>query len=549
VDAGKLSSTPSTGVDRLIGETVGNYRVHSRIGQGGMGAVYLCVHNVLGRKAALKVLLPEYSNNAELVGRFFNEARATAQLRHPAFVGVFDSGTRPDGSAYLVMEYLEGENLGSRIDRRGSVSLGDCLAITRDVAEGVDFAHRHGIVHRDLKPDNIFLAVDTEAESTSPRLVIKVLDFGIAKLTAPDREGSARTRTGLLLGTPLFMSPEQCRGAGTVDHRSDIYAIGCIVHTMLAGSAPFPLEGFGEIIAAHMGQPPPPLRSLAPKVPAVVESLVLQMLAKRPEQRPSMAAVIAEVDRIRAQLPEAERSLTLISPSMTASAPRTGGAATPGTLPAGAGTDMPRAGSPISSPGGTRLLPTPTTLQGTASEIKQAGTTANVARGRRGKPAIVVASVGALAGAAFVIVRLIGGGVQPPVEPGSSAGAGSATQTTARDEPAAPAARRAAPPETSTIKLTGVPAGAVVWLDGRRATPPLTVARGPQPHQLTIEAEGYQSKDLSIDGESNQTVAIELKKAIAPTAAAPPSPSSSTRTKRRNERHHAAPGFSGFTDL
>src|SRR3954470_10955767 len=142
----------------LVGHTVGNYQVISRIGQGGMGAVYLAHHGVLGRRAAVKVLLPEYSNNPELVGRFLNEARATAQLRHRGFVEVFDSGHLPDGSAYLVMEYLRGANLAACIERSGVLPLAEALFILRDVAASVGFAHRHGIVHRDLKPDNIFLA-------------------------------------------------------------------------------------------------------------------------------------------------------------------------------------------------------------------------------------------------------------------------------------------------------------------------------------------------------------------------------------------------------
>src|SRR5438045_8217141 len=146
----------TSGTDR-VGQTVGNHRVLLLIGQGGMGAVYLAEHTVLGRRAAIKVLLPELSNSAELVQRFFVEARATAQLRHPAFVEVFDSGSLPDGSAYLVMEHLSGETLGECLARRGRLPVAEALAVTREIATGVGHAHRHGIVHRDLKPDNLFL--------------------------------------------------------------------------------------------------------------------------------------------------------------------------------------------------------------------------------------------------------------------------------------------------------------------------------------------------------------------------------------------------------
>jgi serine/threonine-protein kinase len=547
---GEKPSNASTGGDRLLGETVGNYRVISKIGQGGMGAVYLCVHTVLGRQAALKVLLPEYSNNSELVGRFFNEARATAQLRHHAFVRVFDSGTRPDGSAYLVMEYLQGENLGSCIDRRGVLSLSDCLAVTRDVAEGVGFAHRHGIIHRDLKPDNIFLSTDSEEEAAaSGRMVIKVLDFGIAKLMASDREGSARTRTGLLLGTPLYMSPEQCRGAGAVDFRSDVYSLGCIVHSMLTGNPPFPFQGFGEIISAHMGTPPPPLRALAPPTPEPIERLVLRMLAKDPDHRPGMEIVIAELDRIRTLLPEARGALTLVAPA--AGAAPAGGAAAWAQVSTPAGLATPRPGSPVLTPasiGRTRLLPTPdpTTLRGTASEITD--DTSRVLRRRRGGPmAAIGAAIAVAAAIAVLVMRSQGGGASSTTHtaaPAAPAAPEPNPRTTARgeaaDQPSGRAPEAPAGPATSSIKLVGVPAGATVRLDGRAVTPPLVIPRRSETHRLTIEAEGFEPRELSIDGATDQTVAIELLK-----SASPPAPASTPKRKRR----HDSPGFNGFTDL
>ena len=281
-------------VDLEIGSTLGNYRIASLLGRGGMGVVYVGEHAILGRKAAIKVLLPEYSHNAELVERFFKEARATALLRHHAFVEVFDSGRLPGGSAYLVMEMLEGENLGTHLTRRGRLPVIEAKVIARHIAEGVGFAHRHGIVHRDLKPDNVFLARGTDPDN-SEAIAVKVLDFGIAKLGGVGEAPGSRTRTGAIIGTPLYMAPEQCRGAGRVviDQRADIYALGCILHAMIAGQPPFPLEGFGEIIAAHLGEAPPPLRALVPEVPAAVEAMVLRLLSKRVEDRPASMDDIA----------------------------------------------------------------------------------------------------------------------------------------------------------------------------------------------------------------------------------------------------------------
>jgi len=286
--------------DLAIGSTLGNYRIVSLLGRGGMGVVYVGEHAILGRQAAIKVLLPEFSHNAELVDRFFKEARATALLRHHAFVEVFDSGRLPGGSAYLVMEMLEGESLGAHLARRGFLPVVEATVIASHIAEGVGYAHRHGIVHRDLKPDNVFLARNADPDRPDA-VAVKVLDFGIAKLSGR-RESGSHTRTGAIIGTPLYMAPEQCRGAGRVeiDHRADIYALGCILHAMIAGKPPFALEGFGEIIAAHLTEPPTPLRALVPDVPPAVEKLVLRLLSKRVDDRPaSMDEVARELDSVR----------------------------------------------------------------------------------------------------------------------------------------------------------------------------------------------------------------------------------------------------------
>jgi serine/threonine-protein kinase len=193
--------------DWLLDQVIGNYRIIASIGQGGMGSVYFATHEVLERHAAVKVLLPEFTGNAELVTRFFREARATSQLRHRAFVEIFDSGRLGDGSAYLVMDYLRGESLAGYLRRIGPLAVDDALAIAHDLAEGVGFANGHGIVHRDLKPDNVFLTVEQGEAGRPGGVVVKVLDFGIAKLMGESEgkgkgKGTAQTRAGALLGTP-----------------------------------------------------------------------------------------------------------------------------------------------------------------------------------------------------------------------------------------------------------------------------------------------------------------------------------------------------------
>ncbi len=264
--------------------------------------MYLAEHKLIGRKVAVKVLLPELCHNEELVNRFFNEARSTATIRHPGLVEVLDFGYLPDGSAYLVMEFLEGETLARLMAREGVLELPMLWAIGRQIASAVHAAHKHGIVHRDIKPDNVFLVPDPE----QPRgLRVKVLDFGIAKLTGDGIPASgAKTRTGAVMGTPTYMSPEQCRGAGEVDLRSDVYSLGCVLYEMACGQAPFVKEGLGELIAAHITESPPLPSASDTSLSPHLEGLILKMLAKDVKERPqSMERVCEALDMLVTGVP------------------------------------------------------------------------------------------------------------------------------------------------------------------------------------------------------------------------------------------------------
>jgi serine/threonine-protein kinase len=278
----------------MVGSSIGSFNVVGKLGEGGMGVVYLGEHRLISRKVAIKVLRPHLSNDPVIVERFFTEARATSMIRHPGLVEVSDCDLLPDGSAYIVMELLEGESLRDHLVAQGRIPEPRALVLARHIADALAAAHRQSIVHRDLKPDNVFLLSPAVATKTP----IKILDFGIAKLM--DGGGAAHmTRTGVLLGTPTYMSPEQCRGAGTVDHRTDIYALGCLLYEMLTGRPPFIHEGMGALIQAHLSETPQRLRALDPTISPAMDDLVTWTLAKSPDQRPqTMSALVEELDAL-----------------------------------------------------------------------------------------------------------------------------------------------------------------------------------------------------------------------------------------------------------
>ena len=263
----------------LLGTVVGNYRLVTEIGSGGMGTVYYAEHTVIGRRAAIKVLHPEIARDAKAVSRFLTEARAANEIRHPNVVEITDIGQQGD-LHYIVMSFLEGETLGERLERSPVMDEPSTIRIARQVASALGAAHEAGIVHRDLKPENIFLMNHPEFPD-----YVKVLDFGIAKLVNPDPEAAGRTSLGTAVGTPKYMSPEQCRGDASLDHHSDIYSLGVVLYEMLTGGLPFPGPAPGDIMVAHVVEAPTPPIEKNPKLSARLNALVLKALAKKPAER------------------------------------------------------------------------------------------------------------------------------------------------------------------------------------------------------------------------------------------------------------------------
>jgi serine/threonine protein kinase len=269
-------------VELDIGSEVdGRYKIVELIGEGGMGKVYLAEHVEIGKRVALKVLHPSYSRMPDLVERFRREARAASKIGHPNIVDVTDSGSTPDGSVYFVMEYLEGVELGSIIEREGALDVARALRITGQICRALSAAHREGIIHRDLKPENIFLITrGGEAD------VVKVLDFGIAKTTEAEAARERRlTSPGMAMGTPEYMAPEQAAGR-PADARTDIYSLGAIMYEMVTGQPPYSGDNFMEILTKKATQDPPPPVSIRAELPAQVSDLVMASMSRSPDGRP-----------------------------------------------------------------------------------------------------------------------------------------------------------------------------------------------------------------------------------------------------------------------
>jgi len=275
------------GSDSLIGRVMADrYHILKRIGEGGMGRVYLGEHVKMNRQCAIKVMSPALVNDNESAARFAREASNAARIIHPNVAAVFDYG-ESEGLVYLVMEYVEGEPLARILAREAPLSVERALDIARQIADGLGAAHELGIVHRDLKPDNILVS-----RNKGGKEVAKVVDFGIAK-AIQENAGDALTRTGLVIGTPEFMSPEQLLG-DPIDARSDLYALGCIMHLMLTASPPFSAPTREQMIKRRLSEDAPHIQHLDPGLPDSLDRIVNRLLARSPGDRYASAGEVRD---------------------------------------------------------------------------------------------------------------------------------------------------------------------------------------------------------------------------------------------------------------
>ena len=272
------------GPDPMIGQVLsGLYKVEGQIGEGGMGRVYMAVHIHLDKPFAVKVLSERVAANKTAVDRLLQEAKAASSIDHDNIVDVVSFDATDEGRVFLVMEMLEGVSLADLVDQ-GPMRLERALPIAYQVCQALEAAHQRGIIHRDLKPENVFICRKQDAD------FVKILDFGISKVKTAETEQVRMTRTGQLVGTPLYMSPEQARGETDIDHRADIYALGVMLYEMICGRPPFEGGNYFQLLWKHGNETPQPPSVHVDGVPEGVEAALMKALAKDPADRPQSMA-------------------------------------------------------------------------------------------------------------------------------------------------------------------------------------------------------------------------------------------------------------------
>jgi serine/threonine-protein kinase len=335
-----MEADPTSDLARSGIVVANRYRLDSVIGRGGMGSVWSATHLGLGHRIAIKLISRELIRSPDALRRFDAEAKAAARLQSRHVVQVYDNGTLDDGTPYIAMELLSGDSLEHRIEQRGRVELAEAVHILAQCCKALGRAHAIGIVHRDIKPDNIFLARTPDEDGD----VTKILDFGIAKVAMA--EGSqGQTGTGMLLGTPLYMSPEQARGLKGIDGRSDLYSLGLAAYTMLSGKLAISGESFGEILLKICVEPLPGLRVVAPWLPPTMEEWFQRACAREPAARFQSAQEFTDALRVAAGegstvgrlLAEQSGPQPVIAPTMVAAGVSAGGSAPYGSAGASTG--------------------------------------------------------------------------------------------------------------------------------------------------------------------------------------------------------------------
>jgi serine/threonine-protein kinase len=479
-DRGPARDTDLTGT--LLAD---KYRLVRLLGRGGVGEVYEAIHELIGLRVAVKLIRFEYAGNPELAARFLQEARAAASVGHPGIVQVQDVGTSHDGRTYLVMEYLEGEDLEKVMRRQRRMPVGDIVAILTDVLEALEAAHRKGIVHRDLKPENIYLAAGRKGERN-----VKLLDFGIARLTDEAGQTTRLTQPGAVMGTPFYMSPEQARGDQEIDAGVDIYAAGVMLFEALTGRLPFLASSFHQVLTLALTAPFPSARALRGDLPEALERVIFKATARERARRHATAAEFA------ADLAPFRPHQTTFTPvdgePPQDDRPRALTSQTPLPIPARTSAPPPR----VAASGPRPPAATPTRDAGARAPADSG--TAPPPR-RRSRPVVWVAL-------GLVGVALVAGGLVLGLRQGSDSG------------PRRTAAGAAA--DTVNVRLQGVPNGAEIRCDGRVVGPQFELPAGPTERTIEVRLPGRPPLRRVVQASSDLT--LDLQVDFAPTAPAVP---------------------------
>jgi serine/threonine protein kinase len=471
----------------LVGQELdGKYLVRAKLGEGGMGTVYVAEQRSMGREVAVKILRPRFSQNRQAIKYFLREARAASRLTHPNTITVYDSGQTPDGLLYQVMERLTGRPLSALLEAEGRLAVPRAIAILSQICDSLAEAHLQGITHRDLKPENIFI----EPTVGNPEFV-KVLDFGIAKIA--EDSGTNATATGMICGTPSYMSPEQTMGRA-LDGRSDIYALGVLLYEIIAGTRPFPGQTPMEIMLKHINEAPPPLpEALAGPYSERLHAVLQRMLAKLPDGRP------ADCQALKREL------ATVLDPSLPM-------AARVGTDPSLRET-VRRDSAPDHSPAGaTPVGRDPSEFTGLSSAIDPSTITAGDFRPSRWEVRAAVAAAVVLlgVGGAWFAWRAAASGTPPAAgleaPTGATGGPESAKATApssapvpaaAKHEPAKPADAAAKPSATEAAASAGTLAGAAVG-SAALAVGDTAAAEPAEPEPAAAEPPGTPEPELAV---------------------------------------------------